>query len=120
MDEPGYGMTEQRSEKRQQLSHSLLVYDGISSRIVGRVVDLTPKGMMLACAEPVWIQEEYRLRMTFADPVDNQTEVSVQAVCRWCREGVEPETFVAGFQFQKLLSEERRLLSHLIEEIGSF
>ncbi len=113
-------MTEQRSEKRRQLNRSLLVYDGISSRIVGRVVDLTLKGMMLVCGEPVWIQEEYRLRITFPDPIDKRTELSIQAVCRWCREDAEPENFVAGFQFQKLLMEERRFLSRLIDETGSF
>ena len=113
-------MTEQRSEKRQQLSRSLLVYDGISSRIVGRVVDLTPKGMMLVCGEPVWMQEEYRLRITYPDPIDNRAELSVQAVCRWCREDTEPDIFIAGFQFQKLLMEERRFLSRLIDQIGSF
>ncbi len=112
-------MTEQRSEQRQQLNRSLPVYDGISSRVVGRVADLTLKGMMLVCAEPVWIQEEYRLRITFPEPLDNQAELSIQAVCRWCREDVEPETFVAGFQFQKLLEGERRALSRLIDEIGS-
>lgn len=113
-------MKDRRGEKRQQLDGSLPIYDGISSRVIGRVADLTSKGMMLFCPEPVGAQEEYRLRMTFSGPMDNRAEIIIRAVCRWCRKDVGPAPFVAGFQFQKLLPEERRVLSGLIDEVESF
>ena len=117
--EPEAGMTERRSEKRRQLHIGLQVYDGVSSRIVGHVVDLTRTGMMLICSEPIGVQEEYRLRIKFPDsPGRNPAELNVRAVCRWCREDVAPETFVAGFHFHDILAEESGVIASLINEFS--
>jgi len=111
---------EQRSEQRTRLASSLAVYDGISSRLVGRLLDLTRKGMMLACREPVGVREEYRLRITLPVAVAGREELSIRAVCRWCREGDEEGFFVAGFLFQELLPADITCLSCLLESGGNY
>jgi len=113
-------MTEQRSEQRTPLASSLAVYDGISSRLVGRLIDLTRKGMMLVCREPVGMREEYRLRITLPVPVGGREELHIRAVCRWCREGDDAESFVAGFLFQELLPADITCLTCLLETGGSY
>lgn len=118
MQRPEGDMRENRGEERRQLYTSLQVYDGVSSRIVGHVSDLTLKGMRLVCKEPVGVQEEYRLRIKCPDLVDDRVELNVQAVCRWCREEFNPEVFVAGFYFQELSTEGTRIISILIDDFG--
>jgi c-di-GMP-binding flagellar brake protein YcgR len=111
-------MTEQRGEKRRKLHSYLQAFDGVSSRIVGHVVDLTRTGMMLVCKEPVGVQEEFRLRITFPNPISDHVEFNVQAVCRWCREDVHSDNYVAGFQFQDLSPEKNHFVSRLINNFG--
>lgn len=111
-------MMEQRGEKRRQLHHYLQVFDGVSSRIVGHVADLTHTGMMLVCKEPIGVQEEFCLRITFPNPICDQVELNVQAVCRWCREDVNPKAYVAGFQFQDLSPKKNRFIACLIDSFG--
>ena len=63
-DFEGMGI-EQRSLSRHHLIYYLRVFDGISSRVVGHIVDISPKGIMLITDEPITVHEEYRLRMRF-------------------------------------------------------
>jgi hypothetical protein len=111
-------MTEQRSVKRKQLHYYLQVFDGVSSRVIGHVADLTHKGMMLVAKEPVGLQEEFCLRIQFPDPIGDEAELSVKAVCRWCREDVNQDSFVAGFQFQDLSTRKNHFISCLIDDFG--
>lgn len=118
MQEPESDMKEHRRVKRRQPYCSLQVYDGISSRIIGHVADLTHRGVMLVCKEPVGIREEHRLRIKFPVLVGSREEFNVRAVCRWCREDANLEMFVAGFQFQELSSEENQFITYLIDDLS--
>lgn len=106
-------MKEQRSEKRRELFYYLQVYDGVSRLMIGHMANLTKKGLMLVSRDPLNAQEEYRLRIRFPDRIGRRNELLVSAVCRWCRKDVNPETFVAGFQFQDLSGGEHRFISCL-------
>ncbi len=116
--EPESEMTEQRSEKRRQLYSYLQDFDGINSRVIGHVADLTRKGLMLVSKESVGVRKEYRLRIKFPSPIGQRSELNVRAVCRWCRGDVNPEMFVAGFQFNELLMEEAGCVSSLLSEFS--
>ncbi len=109
---------EKRQEKRRRLYSYLEVFDGVSSRLVGRVADLTRQGDLLLCSEPVPVREEVRLRIRFPRPIGGREEVTLPAVCRWCRRDSRPDTFVAGFQFQGLDRAETRFIACLIDDFG--
>jgi len=112
------GFIEKRCLKRRHLIYYLRVYDGISSRVVGHVVDITHRGLMLISDEPIAVQEEYRLRMKLPAISLVQEELIFNAVCRWCREDENPIFYVAGFQIHHLLPEEATFIKTLIDEFG--
>lgn len=109
---------EQRNLSRHHLIYYLRVYDGISSRVVGHIVDISPQGIMLISDEPITVQEEYRLRMRFPGAGSGQEELILDAVCRWCREDENPEFYLAGFQIQELPADATNFIRNLITEFG--
>ena len=109
---------EQRKFNRHHLIYYLRVYDGVSSRVVGHVVDISPQGIMLITDEPIAVQEEYRLRMRFPGSGSEQEELLFDAVCRWCREDENPEFYIAGFQIQDLPDSATSFIQGLIAEFG--
>lgn len=115
---PGTRVEEHRNFNRHHLIYYLRVYDGVSSKVVGHIVDLSPGGIMLISDEPINVQEEYRLRMRFPGAESSRKELILDAVCRWCREDENPEFYIAGFQIAHLPSEAAEFLQGLITEFG--
>ena len=109
---------EQRSFSRHHLIYYLRVFDGISSRVVGHIVDISPQGLMLRTDEPITVQEEYRLRMRFPGTGADHDELLFDAVCRWCRQDENPEFYIAGFQIQDIPAEAAEFFQGLIAEFG--
>jgi hypothetical protein len=109
---------EKRNLSRHHLIYYLRVFDGISSRVVGHIVDISPQGIMLISDEPITVGEEYRLRMRFPGSGSSQEELILDAVCRWCREDENPEFYIAGFQIQELPGDATSFIKGLITEFG--
>ena len=109
---------EQRSFSRHHLIYYLRVFDGISSRVVGHIVDISSQGIMLITDEPIPVQEEYRLRMRFPGSGTEQEELIFDAVCRWCRPDKNPDFYLAGFHIQAIPAEAETFFQGLIAEFG--
>ncbi len=112
------GRTEQRQVTRRHLVFYLRVFDGMSSRVVGHLIDISSKGLMLLCDEPVALNEEYRLRMRLPLEIIDTDEIVFKSVSRWCRPDDNPDFYITGFQIEDLDSESERAISSLIEEFG--
>ncbi len=109
---------EQRQVTRQHLVFYLRVFDGMSSRVVGHLIDLSPKGLMLLSDEPIAVNEEYRLRMKLPKGVASTEDVIFGAVSRWCHPDDNPDFHVTGFQIQDLDGDAEKIISALVEEFG--
>lgn len=113
---------EQRRLNRHHLIYYLRVFDGISNRVVGHIVDISPRGLMLITDEPIAVQEEFRLRMRFpgsgSDQESGKDELLFDAVCKWCREDENPEFYIAGFQIGDLPESATNFIQGLIAEFG--
>jgi len=109
---------EQRQVTRRHLVFYLRVFDGMSSRVVGHLIDISAKGLMLLCDQPVALNEEYRLRMRLPQEIVDSDEIVFKATSRWCRPDDNPDFYITGFQIQDLDSETERTVSSLIEEFG--
>lgn len=117
MPDPENGV-EQRQRNRRHLVLYLRIFDGMSSRVLGHLMDISSDGLMLLCDEPMEVNEEYRLRMRLPKEVSGSKEIMFEAISRWCRQDDNPEFYVVGFQIQDMDRETRELLSHLIEDFG--
>ena len=109
---------EQRNFGRHHLIYYLRVFDGISSRVVGHIVDISPQGIMLITDEPITVQEDYRLRVRFPGSGSDQEELIFDAVCRWCRQDDNPEFYIAGFHIQDIPADAEKFFQGLITEFG--
>ena len=109
---------EQRSFARHHLIYYLRVYDGISSRVVGHIVDISSHGIMLITDEPITVQEDYRLRLRFPGSGSDREELIFDAVCRWCRQDDNPEFYIAGFHIQDIPADAANFFQGLIAEFG--
>ena len=109
---------EQRQVTRRHLAFYLRIFDGMSSRVVGHLMDVSPKGLMLLSDEPVPVNEEYRLRMRLPTEVVGRDEIIFGAVSRWCRQDENPDFYVTGFQIQDMDDDTEKAVAQLIEEFG--
>lgn len=109
---------EQRQTTRRHLVFYLRVFDGMSSRVVGHLIDISAKGLMLLCDEPVALNEDYRLRMRLPQEIMESDEIVFKATSRWCRPDDNPDFYITGFQIQDLDSESEKTIASLIEEFG--
>lgn len=109
---------EQRQVARRHLVFYLRVFDGMGSRVLGHLMDISSHGLMLLSDEPVAVNEEYRLRMRLPKEVAGSDEVLFGAVSRWCRQDENPDFYITGFQIQDMDDATRELMSRLIEEFG--
>lgn len=109
---------EQRQVTRRHLVFYLRVFDGMSSRVVGHLIDISAKGLMLLCDEPVALNEDYRLRMRLPQEIVDSDEIVFKATSRWCRPDDNPDFYITGFQIQELDSGSEKTIGALIEEFG--
>ena len=83
--------SEKRKVKRQHLVFYMRVFDGMSSRVVGHLMDLSERGLMLLSDEAVAVNEEYRLRMRLPREIFGSEEIVIDAVSRWCKQDDNPD-----------------------------
>ncbi|MEN8189072.1 MAG: PilZ domain-containing protein [Thermodesulfobacteriota bacterium] len=116
------GSSDQSEEKRlierRHLAFYLRVFDGMSSRIVGNLVDISPKGVMVLSDERVAVNEDYRLRMRLPAEVVKDEELIFSATSRWCQKDVNPDFYLIGFQINDMEPETRLVVEQLISDFG--
>lgn len=107
-----------RQIDRRHLVFYLRVFDGMSSKILGHLVDISERGIMLISDSPLSANEDYRLRMHFPVPVKDTSEILINATSRWCKPDTNPDFYLAGFQLHNLAAENREIIQGLISEFG--
>ncbi len=107
-----------RQVDRWYLVFYLRIFDGMSSKILGHLVDISEQGLLLICDNPVPLNEDYRLRMRLPTQMKDRNEVIFTATSRWCKSDVNPDFFLAGFQMHDLEPSVRDLITTLIKDFS--
>ncbi len=107
-------MTEQRRRKREHSLYYLPVFPVGQDELLGRLVDITPEGMMLVCEVAVAVGTHYRLNILLPQELAEATAISCLAECRWCRSALNPDYFDAGFRILEVSDRGRSLIDLLI------
>jgi hypothetical protein len=116
--EHGDVLKNKRQADRWYLVFYLRVFDGMSSKILGHLVDISEKGIMLICDNPVEVNEDYRLRMRLPNQMKERDEILFSATSRWCKRDANPDFYLAGFQIYDLEPTSRDLINTLIRDFG--
>jgi hypothetical protein len=109
---------ELREISRRYLVFYLRIYDSMSNKILGHLVDISEKGLMLICDNPVPENENYRLRMRLPTTMKERNEILFDATSRWCKNDSNPDFFLAGFQMNELEKPNRDLILTLIKDFS--
>lgn len=107
-----------RQVARKYLVFYLRVFDGLSSKILGHLVDISEKGIMLVGDNPLPVGEDYRLRMRLPTQMKDHKEIIFTATSRWCKNDANPDFHLVGFQIQELDAISRELIASLIKDFS--
>lgn len=118
----GDGQENNRKDKRHverwYLVFYLRVFDGMSRKILGHLIDISDKGIMLICDNPIKVNEDYRLRMRLPNQMKDGDEIIFSATSRWCKSDSNPDFYLVGFQIYDLEPTTRDLINNLIKDFS--
>lgn len=109
---------EQRAVERKYLVFYLRVFDGLTRKVIGYLLDISSRGLMLVSDVPVEINQEYQLRMKLPSPVKDRQDIVVDATCMWCKPEANPDFFIAGFRIETLEEATAELIANLVRDFG--
>lgn len=112
------GRDELRQVERRHLVFYLRVFDGMSSKVVGHIVDISSQGLMLISDSAIAVNENYRLRMKMPSEIAEKEEIIINATSRWCKQDENPDFFITGFQLYDLTAEVEKYLLYLIDDFS--
>lgn len=114
--------TDQREDsrkfERRHLVFYLRVFDGMSSRVIGHIADISEQGLMLISDDPIAVNENYRLRLRLPAELCEKDEIILNGTSRWCKPDVNPDFYITGFQLYDLSEELRTYLLKLVKEFS--
>lgn len=109
---------DKRALERMHLVFYLRVFDGMSSRVVGHIVNISHQGLMLISDAPVSVNEKYRLRMRLPNDISDKEELILSATSRWCKRDENPHFYIAGFQIHNLTKEVSEYIDRLLKNFS--
>ncbi len=117
-DLQGEKKKELRQDDRWYLVFYLRVFDGMSRKIFGHLIDISENGIMLISDNPVEVNEDYRLRMRLPNQMKDRDEIIFSATSRWCKSDANPDFYLIGFQIHDLDPTIRNLIVQLIKDFS--
>ena len=98
-------MSERRKSTRRNTPHRLNVVAAESDTVLGRLVDITPGGLMLVGKKEWPTGHLLRIRIPLPTMINGRTEIEVSAEAVWSRPDDNPVYTRTGFQFNNLSGE---------------
>jgi hypothetical protein len=105
---------EKQQKIRRQASHSLSVYDSTTGWPMGKILDMSARGMKLTSREPLKVRQVYYCRLPLAKKIDGCHEVHFDAECRWCRESEDAKSYCSGYLLRFPTSKDADIVQKLI------
>jgi c-di-GMP-binding flagellar brake protein YcgR len=107
-------MQERRKETRISIGHTVDVLDADYGEVIGKLVDISPKGLRIRGPEPVETCTELRLQLRLTERIFGHTTIGLAAVCVWSRPDEESGRYLNGFEFSRVSQEAGNLILGLI------
>ena len=107
-------MNNGRKYVRRQASDYLLATDTDSSKVLGRIANMSPKGIMLMSADALAVGQSYRLSIKLPAKVSNHEHLSVTAECRWSTFKKRSDLWENGLEIGEITPDSRKLLQQVV------
>jgi len=109
-----------RREDRRHLIYYLKVENRVTGELIGRVVDITRKGILLISHDAFDDHSEIPAKIELGDELfakmHGHLELNIR--CRWSKKDINPDYFVNGFEFTNQTEDQETVIKKLIDLIG--
>jgi hypothetical protein len=109
-------VNERRKFKRRLLVYNLEVFDAESNEPMGRMVDITPEGMMLVAARPIDVNSMLHLSVELPSDIFGTKHVNFTGIAHWCRHDINPDLFDIGLEFTDITDKDIETVIGLIAD----
>ncbi len=117
-DSSGGESRERREVERKYLVYYLRVFDGMSSKVLGHIINLSSRGAMLLSDDPIAVNNDFRLRIQLPAEASERRDLMLDATSLWCKKDTNPNFFLAGFQIHDLKLSEKNDILHLLDKLS--
>lgn len=107
-----------RSLKRRHLVYYLEVFDNKSDELLGRLVDITTRGIKLVSKTQIPINEMFSIRMILPEGYFRSKELRFDMKSIWSSNDLNPDFYDTGFEVANLKRDERKMIRKLIDLVG--
>jgi len=93
-------VVDKRKHKRRRTLIPLKVYDKHRHRLTGKMLDISRKGVMLVCDEPIKPETEFSFVVPLAEAVEGMEELAFEARSVWCEPDINRHFYNSGFRIE--------------------
>jgi hypothetical protein len=109
-------MDQRRSPRREAIYHSP-VHDNRSGLLIGRIVDVSDRGLSVVATEGLAVGRRLVLSVTLPFPMAGRTRLILRAEVRWSRTDVNPALRRSGLQILAPSPEQVDILRQLQAQV---
>ena len=107
-------MNDGRKYTRRRASDYLLVTDADSGLSLGRIINMSPKGVMIMSAEALSVSKPYRLNIKLPVRAFTADNLELAAECRWSNFEKRSDLWESGLEINEISADNRRLLQQVV------
>ncbi len=105
---------ESRKYARRRTSDYLVVTDRESGTRLGRVTNLSPKGLMMLSGDALTAERPYSLSIALPNGIFDRSSLELSAVCRWSRYEKQSDFWGNGLEIEAISDADRKLLQQVV------
>jgi hypothetical protein len=94
--------TDRRNDPRKRTSDYFIVIDVQCRSALGRIMNMSRRGMMLISEEPVETHQTFQCELKLPSPVNGRESVSFVARSVWCRHNELFGLYQTGYKIQPI------------------
>ena len=108
-------MDERRKDTRKQTDHFFGVFHRETGEFIGKLIDLSTRGMMLQAVINMDAGSIYEFRIDLPKTIAGKRFLSFDAECVWCRESKSSkDNYDVGFQITEMNFNEIETIQYLL------
>lgn len=108
-------MDERRKAPRKQTDDFFGIYNRETDEFIGKLLDLSAKGMMISAIDSMETKTTYEIRIIFPKPIEGKNMLTFDAECVWCSESHDPnKKYNAGFHITDINSKDVETIKNLL------
>jgi hypothetical protein len=108
--------TNKRKTERKNSLFYLNVTDRLTGKSIGRLVNLSPEGLMLVSDKPIDKNQTFNLMLELPKKIHNSGSAFFSATSRYSHRDVNPQYFNTGFCMEEITPRDLFALKSLLKE----